>query len=103
MGAIMAKMAIGEFRALVRGLNYTRSMVTGGTAEEFKRQKVPAMLADDIQAVRDAVPFIQCRRKSTGDFMFASDLNFAEYAIQQAEKTINRWHEVNGNSKEQQR
>ena len=79
-----AKLRIADFRALVNSLNWSRNDLTGGTAEEFKRQDIPGRLGRAIARVEGALPLVPAR--------YADDLESARSAIEYAGRVIQRWH-----------
>lgn len=81
-----AKLRIADFRALVDSLNWSRNDLTGGTAEEFKRQDIPGRLGRSIARLEGAVSLVPAR--------YAADLESARAAIEYARGVIQRWHEA---------
>ena len=82
------RLKIGDFRRQVDALNFSRSWVTGGTSCEFKKQNIPQHLEPKIQALQDSLQRLPSR--------FTDDAALARSAIEYAEKTITRWHSVQG-------
>src|SRR5690606_1013248 len=83
-GSSAARLKIADFRALVEALNHARHWLTGGPAEEFKRQDIPGRLGAAIDRLQGALPQVPAR--------YAADLAAAGEAIAYAERTIARWH-----------
>lgn len=79
-----AKLRIADFRALVDSLNWSRNDLTGGTAEEFKRQDIPGRLGRAIARLQNGLPLVPAR--------YAADLEAAHAAIDYAGRVIQRWH-----------
>ena len=81
-----ARLKIGEFRRLMDRLSHARNWLTGGTAEEFKRQTVAAQLEPIIADLVDALALLPAR--------FERDAESARHAIEYARRTVTRWHAV---------
>lgn len=77
---------IGEFRRLMDRLDHARSWLTGGTADEFKRQAVAAQLEPIIVELGEALSVLPAR--------FESDAERARRAIGYASQVVTRWHAV---------
>lgn len=82
----LAPLKIGEFRRLIDRLSHARNWLTGGTADEFKRQSVAAQLEPIVAELVDALALLPTR--------FASDAESARQAIEYARRVIQRWHAV---------
>lgn len=80
------RLKIGEFRRLMDRLGHARNWLTGGTADEFKRQAVAAQLEPIIAELVDALAVLPAR--------FGSDAESARQAIGYARKVVARWHAV---------
>lgn len=78
------KLKIADFRLEVRGLNWLRHDLTGGTPDEFVKQNVGPMLEKRIAEVEALIPQVHSR--------FQEDIDDANSAIAYARKTIDRWH-----------
>ena len=79
-----AKLRIADFRALVDSLNWKRNWLTGGQAEEFRRQTVGPQLEAAIARLESALPLVPAR--------YARDLESAASAVEYARRVIARWH-----------
>ena len=74
-------MTIAQIRSAIDALNWTRSDLSGGTSEEFRRANVPARFERHIATCRDLV--IPAR--------FAREIESRQWAIERAEAMIARW------------
>jgi len=81
----VARIAVGEFRALVRSLDWKRHWLTGGTRDEFLLQNVPASLLPAIAEIEAALPRLGAR--------FADDRGSALASIEYARNTLDRWQQ----------
>lgn len=80
------RLKIGDFRRLMDRLSHARNWLTGGTADEFKRQAVAAQLEPIIGELVDALAVLPAR--------FASDADSARQAIEYARRVVARWRAV---------
>lgn len=80
------RLKIGEFRQLMDRLSHARNWLTGGTADEFKRQTVAAQLEPIIAELGEALALLPAR--------FESDAERARQAIGYARQVVTRWHAV---------
>jgi hypothetical protein len=76
-------MKIGEFRAAVDTLNWSRRDLSGATRQEFVAMDVRTRLERHIVIVTGLLPLVQAR--------FGDDLGHATSAIESAQATIVRW------------
>ena len=76
-------MKIGEFRAAVDALNWSRRDLSGATRQEFVAMDVRARLERHVDIVTGLLPLVHVR--------FAHDLERARSAIELAQATIVRW------------
>lgn len=75
-------MKIGEIRDIIRGAQWTRNDLTGGTSEEFRRQRVAERLTEkiaELQALSIAA-------------RFAEDIKHRDEEIARCRQVIERWH-----------
>lgn len=82
------RLKIAEFRGLVRSVQYRMDWLTGGTSDEFKRQDIPASMAEVVAELRAAMPLVPAR--------FAEDLAAAESMIASAARLVARWNRAQG-------
>lgn len=78
-----APLKIGEFRRLMDRLSHARNWLTGGTADEFKRQAVAAQLEPIIAELVEALALLPAR--------FERDAESARGAIEYARRVVTRW------------
>ena len=78
------KMKIAEIRDVIRGAEFSRNWLTGGTSEEFRKQAVGPRLREKVEALRALV--IAPR--------FADDIEQRAREIERCEATIARWEAV---------
>ena len=76
-------MKIGEFRAAVDALNWSRRDLSGATRQEFVAMDVRAHLERHFVIVTGLLPLVHAR--------FEHDLERARSAIELAQATIVRW------------
>ena len=76
------KVKVGDIKALIDGLNWTRNDLSGHTAEEFRRADVPARFREGLDKLKEIMDVVPERYKER-----------AASAVEHAEKTISRWRE----------
>jgi len=82
-GSSKVRLKIGDFRNLIDSLNYSRSWLTGGTAEEFRKQDIPGSLLPKIAQLQSALNLVPAK--------FDNDLRRAATAMEHAVAVIDHW------------